>query len=94
MGDIFNMFMGGRGGPGGPGAKRKMKVKPIVKHAEVTLADIYNGKTVDIEVERQRCCAACGGIGATDASAVQKCTSCKGTGVKTILRQMGPGMYS
>jgi hypothetical protein len=25
---------------------------------------------------------------------VQKCTGCKGRGMKTTMRQMGPGMYS
>ena len=92
MDDIFSMFMGG-GGPRG-GAQRKAKVKPIARQIEVILADIYNGKTLDIEVERQRICEGCDGIGGTDKSAVQKCSACKGQGFRTILRQMGPGMYS
>ena len=87
------MFGGGRG-PGGPGGKRKMKVKPIARQIEVTLADIYNGKNIDLNVERQRVCEVCNGIGGTDKDAVQTCTSCKGQGIRTVLRQMGPGMYS
>lgn len=51
MDDILNMFMGG-GGRGGPAQKRKVEVKPIVKQIEVTLADIYNGKEVSVDVER------------------------------------------
>lgn len=92
MDDIFSMFMGGRGGGGGQ--KQKKRVKPIARHIEVSLADIYNGKTVEIEVDRQRICSGCDGLGGTDASAVQTCTACKGRGMRTVLRQMGPGMYS
>ena len=91
MDDILNMFMGGRGGPA---QKRKVEVKPIVKQIEVTLADIYNGKDIQVDVERQRICTPCNGLGGTDDTAVQTCTGCKGRGMKTTMRQMGPGMYS
>ena len=67
MGDIFSMFMGG--GRGG-GQKQKARVKPITRQIEVSLADIYNGKTVEIDVDRQRICSACDGVGGTDSSAV------------------------
>jgi len=93
MDDIFSMFMGG-GRPGGGGPARKAKVKPLAKQVDVTLADIYNGKTLEVIVDRHRLCEACDGIGGTDKSAVQTCGPCKGQGVRTILRQMGPGMYT
>ena len=92
MDDIFSMFMGGRGGGGAQ--KRKQRVKPQTKQIDVSLADVYNGKTVEIDVDRQRICSVCNGLGGTDATAVQTCTTCKGKGMRTILRQMGPGMYS
>lgn len=91
MDDIFSMFMGG--GRGG-GERRKARVKPQTKTVDVSLADIYNGKTVEIDVDRQRICSVCNGVGGTDATAVQTCSACKGKGMRTILRQMGPGMYS
>ena len=70
MGGIFEQMFG-MGGPGGPrGGKRKMRVKPIARQVEVTLADVYNGKTIDLNVERQRICGACNGIGGTDKDAV------------------------
>ena len=84
MDDIFSMFMGG--GRGGPKQKQKMRVKPIARKVEITLADVYNGKTVEVEVDRQRICSTCEGIGGTDASAVQTCSGCKGRGVRTIMR--------
>jgi len=47
-----------------------MRVKPITKQIEVSLADVYNGKEIEIEVDRQRICATCNGVGGTDESAV------------------------
>jgi len=69
-------------------------VKPQVKQVEISLADAYNGTKIEVTVDRQRLCSACNGIGGTDATAVQKCTDCRGQGMVTKMRQMGPGMYS
>lgn len=52
----------------------------------MTLEDVYNGKVLEVTVERQRLCEACNGIGGTDKTAVQTCPGCKGTGMKTVLR--------
>jgi len=92
MDDIFSMFMGG--GRGGGAAKQKKRVKPITKQIEVSLADIYNAKYFEFEVDRQRICSGCDGKGGTDETAVQTCKACKGRGMRTVMRQMGPGMYS
>jgi len=49
MSDIFSMFTGG----GHPGAqKKKARVKPIARKIDCTLADIYNGKTIDLDLDR------------------------------------------
>jgi DnaJ-class molecular chaperone len=63
-----------------------MRVKPISRQVEVTLADVYNGKEISVEVERQRICSGCDGVGGSDASAVQACKGCKGRGMKTTMR--------
>jgi len=60
----------------------------------VTLEDLYNGKEYEFEIDRQRICKVCNGIGGSDASAVQTCTGCKGKGMRTVLMQLGPGMYT
>lgn len=91
MDDIFSMFTGMGGGPR---AQQKKRVKPIARQVEVTLADIYNGKTYEFEQERQRICFGCNGKGGIDDTAVVTCKACKGRGMRTIMRQMGPGMYS
>lgn len=45
-------------------------------------------------VERQRICSKCNGVGGTDPSAVKTCTGCRGKGMRTVMMQLGPGMYS
>lgn len=72
----------------------KKKVKSMLKQVEVTLEDLYNGKELEFEIERHRICSKCNGVGGSDASAVQTCKSCKGRGMKTVMMQLGPGMYS
>lgn len=92
MGDIFDLFgMGGRGGGGQP---QKKKVKPTAAGLEVTLEDLYTGKEMSVTVERHRICGKCNGVGGTDAKAVMTCNGCKGRGMRTVMMQLGPGMYS
>lgn len=45
-------------------------MKPTVKEVDVTLEDLYNGKEFEFNVERQRICVKCSGVGGTDATAV------------------------
>ena len=65
-----------------------------MKQVEVTLEQIYNGCELEINVERQRICSTCKGVGGTDPNAVQTCKGCKGKGMRTVMMQLGPGMYS
>ena len=94
MGDIFDLFgMGGGQRQGGGGGGQK-KVKPTAVQLEVSLEDLYNGKEAEVQIERQRICGKCNGLGGTDANAVQTCKGCKGRGMRTVMMQLGPGMYS
>lgn len=61
---------------------------------EVTLEDIYNGTQAEVKVDRQRICSKCKGVGGSDATAVKSCSGCKGRGMRTVMMQLGPGMYS
>ncbi len=47
---------------------------------------INNGKEIFVDVDRQRVCSECNGIGGTDETAVQPCKGCKGRGMKTTMR--------
>ena len=69
-------------------------MKPIAHQIEVTLEDLYNGREFEFTVDRHRKCAKCNGVGGTDPSAIQKCSSCKGKGQRVVMQQLGPGMYS
>lgn len=82
--------MGGRREAG----NQQKKVKPTAVQVDVTLEDIYNGKVADVTVERHRICSKCNGVGGTDPNAVQTCKGCKGRGMRTVMMQLGPGMYS
>jgi DnaJ family protein A protein 2 len=57
----------------------------------VTLEDLYNGKTAKMAVTRDRLCSKCDGKGGDN---VKECTGCNGRGMRTTMMQMGPGMYS
>lgn len=60
----------------------------------MTLEDIYNGKEAEVTIQRHRICNKCNGVGGSDPNAVQTCKSCKGKGMRTVMMQLGPGMYS
>lgn len=49
---------------------------------------------MEINVERHRICSSCKGVGGSDPNAVQTCKGCKGKGMRTVMMQLGPGMYS
>jgi len=87
--DLFDMFFGGGGG----GRRRKEnKGKDVVHQLSVPLEDLYNGTTRKLALQKNVICDKCEGKGGK-AGAVQKCTTCKGTGSQVILNQLGAGMY-
>ncbi len=65
---------------------------PPVKHVlEVTLKDIFTGKTADIIIDRYNICKECNATGFEDKKE-HHCVECKGTGRTVIMRPLGPGM--
>ncbi|KIV91394.1 hypothetical protein PV10_05937 [Exophiala mesophila] len=105
MEDILNMFgmgggMGGMGGmPGmggvGGGGPRRMRRSPDENQKyEVTLEDLYKGKTVKFSSTKNVICSKCSGTGGVDKAKPKECTACKGQGVKQVLQQVGPGMLT
>ena len=66
--DIFSEFFGGGvfhfdlGGPGptASGARRKKERDSVIPY-EVTLEDLYNGKSVKMNMEKEVPCGACAG---------------------------------
>lgn len=88
LGGMFGGMGGMRGKPSGP-----RKGKSVLHPVKATLADLYNGKTTKVAVNRERICAKCGGLGGK-AGAVSTCGTCKGRGMRTVMQMLGPGMYT
>uniref|UniRef100_A0A8C8HG20 Uncharacterized protein n=1 Tax=Oncorhynchus tshawytscha TaxID=74940 RepID=A0A8C8HG20_ONCTS len=59
--------------------------------SEVSLEDLYNGKTTKLQLSKNVLCASCNGAGGK-AGAVQKCVACRGRGMRIMIRQLAPGM--
>jgi DnaJ family protein A protein 2 len=99
--DIFeNLFNGGAGGgiPGffGGGVNRRngnegSKKSPDKKlTVNLSLAEVYLGKHIDIDFIKLVCCDACQGRGAKNQESVILCNSCNGQGRIVKMMQMGP----
>jgi len=92
--DIFEHFFGGGGfssffgGGGGRGGKRKGE--DIVHELQVTLEDLYRGKTAKLSITRNILCGTCDGKGAKAGASGGECKACNGRGVRIITRQIGP----
>jgi len=90
--DIFSAFTGGFKFAGGGGGGHGMQRGPELEvELEVTLKDLYLGRTMKVVHKKQQLCSQCRGSGAKKASDVKTCTGCKGTGMKVKVHQLGPG---
>jgi len=92
--DLFAQFFGGGGAFGGMfgGGMREQgpkKARTIHHVHKVGLEDIYRGKVSKLALQKSVICPACDGRGGKEG-AVRQCTGCSGSGMKTMLRQMGP----
>lgn len=92
--DLFAQFFGGGGAFGGMfgGGMRDTgpkKARTIHHVHKVNLEDIYRGKVSKLALQKSVICSGCDGRGGKDG-AVKSCTGCSGTGMKTMMRQMGP----
>ncbi|KAH9481641.1 DnaJ protein-like protein ANJ1 [Psilocybe cubensis] len=83
--DIFAQFFGGHPsfgfdfGPDAPGNRRGTGQDSIIPH-EVTLEDLYNGKSVKMNMEKEVVCTVCKGSGARGNAKPKPCSTCDGAG--------------
>jgi len=100
--DLFSHLFGGFGGGlfggmgmgmgmHGGGRRRKQKGEDTTHPLRVTLEDMYNGKTSKLQLSKNVICKTCDGQGGK-ADAKRQCSTCGGSGLKTSVRQIGPGM--
>ncbi|KAJ5807801.1 mitochondrial protein import protein MAS5 [Penicillium riverlandense] len=92
--DLFSQFFGGGGAFGGMfgGGMREQgpkKARTIHHVHKVNLEDIYRGKVSKLALQKSVICPGCDGRGGKEG-AVKECTGCNGSGMKTMMRQMGP----
>eukprot|EP01090_Pellita_catalonica_P019795 TRINITY_DN6837_c0_g1_i2.p1 TRINITY_DN6837_c0_g1~~TRINITY_DN6837_c0_g1_i2.p1 ORF type:complete len:370 (-),score=62.31 TRINITY_DN6837_c0_g1_i2:151-1260(-) len=91
-GDIFSNF--GFGGGFGNRQPSEVVGESLTVDLQVTLKDLYVGKTVIVTHNKQVLCSVCRGTGAEDPDDVQQCPVCKGSGVKTVVKRLGPGFMT
>jgi len=92
--DLFSQLFGGGGGlfsgfGGGGRSPGPRRGKDLVHRVNVTLEDLYKGKTTKLALTRHVICSKCSGKGGKEG-AVKSCSTCNGRGVRVTLRQMGP----
>ncbi|GAW01982.1 hypothetical protein LENED_003606 [Lentinula edodes] len=100
MDDLFTQFFTG-GGSGfsfgfdmGPGPSRFSRQNDSVLPHEVTLEDLYNGKTVKMNMEKQVLCSSCKGSGAKGHAKPKQCSTCEGSGRVYIKTQLAGGQMA
>nr|VWO95890.1 Uncharacterized protein [Ganoderma boninense] len=93
--DIFAELFGGGmnfgfdfGGPGSRGPKRTKGQDSHIPY-EVTLEDLYNGKTVKMNMEKEVVCGVCKGSGAKGSAKPKPCVKCDGKGWTTVTTALG-----
>jgi len=92
--DIFEQFFGGGFGSffGGGGRQGPRRTEDIAHELQVTLDDLYKGKTTKLSVTRNIICTACTGAGTKSGGSAGKCKTCDGRGIRLVIKQLGPGM--
>lgn len=94
--DVYERFFGGMFGGGfGGGGRRgggRRRGEDVVHHLQISLEDLYNGKTKKIALTKDVLCSTCSGSGSKSGVAAKKCDSCDGHGVKVVVKPIGPGM--
>ncbi|KAH8425576.1 putative DnaJ domain protein [Aspergillus melleus] len=88
--DLFSRFFGGGGHFGhAPGHRRGPDMEFRVG---LPLRDFYNGREVEIVLEKQQICDACEGTGSADKGVIT-CDKCSGRGAYIQKHMLAPGMF-
>lgn len=97
--ELFAHLFAGMGGgmfgmgmpPGGAGRKRPGgRGEDSVIPYEVTLEELYIGKSVKMNMTRNVTCLQCNGSGGKPKAAPVKCVKCGGTGMVNVNQMLGP----
>ncbi|KAF9944913.1 DnaJ- protein scj1, partial [Modicella reniformis] len=89
--DIFAQFFGG--GSRHHHAEHERKGPEMRLEFDVTLEELYSGKSIEFEVSKQIVCPQCDGTGAKSSDDVVTCSGCQGQGAKVVKHMLAPGMF-
>ncbi|KAI0784164.1 DnaJ-domain-containing protein [Abortiporus biennis] len=77
---------------GGPGSRpRRSRGEDSVIPYDVSLEELYNGKSVKMNMEKEVVCNLCKGSGAKGAAKPKQCAKCEGRGWNMVQTQLSPG---
>ncbi len=93
MGDIFDMFFGGRGF-GGAQRRGPQRGADLQYEMELTFEEAAFGIERDIVIPRMEDCDECGGTGAKKGTQAQTCKDCQGTGQQRQRQQTPFGEFT
>ena len=99
--DLFQNMFGGGGMPGMGGMRMQQdqsrnngnnNIRGPDKKITVnlSLADVYKGKSINIDFNKVICCDKCEGSGALNKDCIKTCKDCNGQGRIVRMMQMGP----
>lgn len=89
--DLFSRFFGGGGHFGGGGNQVRRGPDSEVR-IELPLRDFYNGREMEVTIEKQQICEECEGSGSADG-VVDTCNKCNGRGIVVQKHQLAPGIF-
>ena len=72
--------------------RKRPQAPPTKVNMNISLADLYNGKTQTLKFKQQIVCTQCKGCGANSPDAIKRCQTCNGQGKVNQMRQIAPGM--
>ena len=85
--DVFSMFFNGGFKDMFSGSKAPIKGKSIFHNLELSLEELYNGKTIILSCNKKIICNKCDGKGGKN---VIRCKTCNGSGQSLKQVQLGP----
>ncbi|RLV90812.1 DnaJ subfamily A member 2 [Spathaspora sp. JA1] len=90
--DFFSNMDDQPGGRAHPGRHNRTEDARI--EVDVTLEELYTGKTIRITSARNIICTHCKGVGAKPSAVLKTCVSCNGEGHVKKIKRVGPGMVT
>lgn len=91
--DFFNYFESMNGG-GSSRQNRPQRTPDARMELDVTLEDLFKGKTVKITSTREIICPGCKGTGAKKKAVPKTCVACDGEGTQVKIKRVGPGLVA